>query len=388
MKTTHRVIFGNAKNMKAIESKSADLVVTSPPYPMIQMWDEMFSSQSAKIKEALRRGRGLEAFELMHKELDAVWDEVWRILKYGGFACINIGDATRTVDDSFMLYPNHSRILTYFLKLGFTSLPAVLWRKQTNAPNKFMGSGMLPAGAYVTLEHEYILILRKGGKREFVQKDKKANRHSSALFWEERNTWFSDIWMDLKGATQKLADETVRKRSAAYRFEVPYRLINMYSVKGDLVVDPFFGIGTTMIAAMAAGRNSIGYEIASDFKDTITARIDTAAKFANQRIESRLQGHIDFVEERFNTKGGFKHKNSHYNFPVITSQERELILNKLISIKKTKKNQYEANYSEKPQKKFCGDWAEYFQAGPTKPASKKRVKKPAKKKQVQLSLLD
>ena len=62
------------------------------------------------------------------------------------------------------------------LSLGFSALPAIIWRKQTNAPNKFMGSGMLPAGAYVTLEHEYILIFRKGAKREFSSPADKANR--------------------------------------------------------------------------------------------------------------------------------------------------------------------------------------------------------------------
>ena len=75
----------------------------------------------------------------------------------------------------FVLYPNHARILNSLLDIGFSVLPDILWRKQTNAPNKFMGSGMLPAGAYVTLEHEYVLIVRKGSKREFKTEDEKRN---------------------------------------------------------------------------------------------------------------------------------------------------------------------------------------------------------------------
>ena len=78
------------------------------------------------------------------------------------------------------------------LELGFTALPCILWRKQTNAPNKLMGSGMLPAGAYVTLEYEYVLILRKGPKREFSRDEDKKRRLESVIFWEERNIWFSD----------------------------------------------------------------------------------------------------------------------------------------------------------------------------------------------------
>ncbi|MCP4106822.1 MAG: site-specific DNA-methyltransferase [Desulfobacteraceae bacterium] len=80
MKTTHRIIFKNSDSMTGLPSDSVDLVVTSPPYPMIEMWDEMFSRQNQKIHEALNNQNGLQAFELMHTELDAVWNEVRRIL--------------------------------------------------------------------------------------------------------------------------------------------------------------------------------------------------------------------------------------------------------------------------------------------------------------------
>ena len=165
MKTNHKVYFGSSSNMNELSDSTIDLMVTSPPYPMIEMWDEIFSKQNPAIGEALQEENGNKAFELMNKELDKVWKEVYRVLIDGGFACINIGNATRKIGDEFKLYSNHSRILEYCISLGFSSLPEILWRKQTNAPNKFMGSGMLPAGAYVTLEHEHILILRKGNKR-------------------------------------------------------------------------------------------------------------------------------------------------------------------------------------------------------------------------------
>ena len=203
------------------------------------MWDKMFCNQNLSIKDELNRSHGMKAFELMHKELDRVWKEIFRVLKKGGFACINIGDAVRTIDGDFCLYPNHSRILHFLQDLGFHALPDILWRKQTNAPNKFMGSGMLPAGAYVTLEHEFILIVRKGSKRDFNKEQEKRNRHESALFWEERNGWFSDIWFDIKGASQVLGTRESRLKSAAFPFEITYRLINMYSVKYDVVLDLF-----------------------------------------------------------------------------------------------------------------------------------------------------
>ncbi len=376
MKTTHQFFIGDARKNNKIPSESVDLVVTSPPYPMIQMWDEVFSNQDLKIQQALKNQDGLSAFEFMNQLLDRVWDEVYRVLKFGGFACINIGDAVRTMNDHFMLYTNHSRILNYMLKKGFTPLPAVIWRKQTNAPNKFMGSGMLPAGAYVTLEHEYILILRKGGKRLFQTEEDKLHRQKSAFFWEERNQWFSDIWMDLKGTVQKLNEKDVRKRSAAFPFELPYRLICMYSTHGDMVFDPFLGMGTTMLAAMATGRNSIGVELEKNFCDPILSRMKSAVEVSNSRISNRLESHIDFISQRIKSGKPVMHTNTLYGFPVITAQEQNLMIHSLSSISQTGDCSFEVTYSDQPQDEFCRTWSE----------NKKIIDKPSKKKKPENSI--
>ena len=356
MKTNHKVIYSDSKNMETVPSESVDLMVTSPPYPMIAMWDEMFAKQSSSVKKALEKEDGANAFELMHQVLDPVWKEVYRTLKFGGFACVNIGDATRTINGNFVLYPNHMRILKSALELGFSALPCILWRKQTNAPNKFMGSGMLPAGAYVTLEHEYILILRKGPKREFKKEEDKKIRHESAIFWEERNSWFSDVWFDVKGTPQALKDKNSRLRSAAYPFEVVYRLINMYSAKGDTVLDPFLGTGTTTAAAIASGRNSIGYEIDYSLENVIDRIKDVIVDSSKQLIRKRLAKHMEFVVDRLKTKGRFKYENLYYGFPVITAQEKELIINDPVNITKPDAGMFEVDYSDKPQREFCKDW--------------------------------
>ena len=154
--TSHTIINSSSSNMSKLEDKSIDLIVTSPPYPMIEMWDEMFSKQSCEIADSLASGEGNRAFELMHLILDKTWKECDRVLKDGGFVCINIGDATRTINDNFQLYSNHTRVIDSFVTMGYSVLPDIHWRKRTNSPNKFMGSGMYPAGAYVTYEHEYI----------------------------------------------------------------------------------------------------------------------------------------------------------------------------------------------------------------------------------------
>ncbi|MFC1489059.1 DNA-methyltransferase [Thermodesulfobacteriota bacterium] len=373
--------------MHQIPDNSVDLVMTSPPYPMIEMWDEFFSSQNSDIKVALSGKEGFPAFELMHRELESVWNEVHRILVNGGIACINIGDATRTIDGHFMLYPNHSKTLTYMLNIGFAALPAILWRKQTNAPSKFMGSGMLPPGAYVTQEHEYILILRKGHKKTFHTAGEKKRRRESAFFWEERNVWYSDVWTDLKGISQTLGGEVERLRSGAYPFEVPYRLINMFSVKGDTVVDPFLGTGTTLFAAMAASRNSFGFELEPGFRKPILSLMNTIVEFSNAKIQSRLKNHTAFVEDRFKRRKGLKYINQHYQFPVMSRQETELLLNPLDAVKIIGDNAFEVTYSRKPQQEFCKDWTEFIVQKEKKSVSKE---KPFKKqgKESQLKLLE
>ena len=357
MRTNHHIFFSNAMSMSELPSESVDLMVTSPPYPMIEMWDELFGKQSVSVQKALGERDGPKAFEFMHQVLDPIWESVYRVLKFGGFACINVGDATRTINDNFTLYPNHMRILKTALKLGFSVLPSILWRKQTNAPNKFMGSGMLPAGAYVTLEHEYILILRKGPKREFVEEKAKKLRRESAIFWEERNNWFSDVWFDIKGTLQALDDKDARLRSAAYPFEVVYRLINMYSVKGDTVLDPFLGTGTTTAAAIASGRNSIGYEIERSLENIINRIQEVIVDASTQVIRKRLARHLEFVLDRMQTKGGVKYSNQHYGFPVMTAQEKELIFNDPLRVEKMNSGMLAVDYSNKPQPEFCKDWA-------------------------------
>ncbi|MDX9785957.1 MAG: site-specific DNA-methyltransferase [Desulfobacterales bacterium] len=385
MKTVHRIFFQNAKKMAALSNESVALMVTSPPYPMIAMWDELFVQMDRSIKKALRDGEAMTAFELIHHCLDPVWREVYRVLVPGGIACINIGDATRTIAGNFGLYPNHARILSALVTIGFSPLPEILWRKQTNAPNKFMGSGMLPPGAYVTLEHEHILILRKGAKREFATPEEKRNRQESAFFWEERNQWFSDVWMDLKGTTQRLIDNDARQRSAAYPFELPYRLINMFSVKGDLVLDPFLGTGATMAAAIAAGRDSVGFELSSEFLTVIHNRIDTIVQFANERIKERLAAHVEFVKERVRTNGPLKHRNEYYGFPVVTSQEARLIINALQKAEKINDTTISIDYGKNPQPDFILKWEEPPEtgAGPGRPSGKKKAV-PEKPSQQQL----
>jgi site-specific DNA-methyltransferase (adenine-specific) len=284
---------------------------------MIEMWDETFTALDPAIGDALDADDGQRAFAAMHDVLADVWAEVARVLAPGGVAAVNVGDATRTVDGDFQLYPNHARVLEDLQAVGLTPLPDVLWRKPTNSAAKFMGSGTSPPNAYVTLEHEYVLLARKGGLR----RPDSDRRGRSSYFWEERNRWFSDVW-EVRGERQSL-DAGPRERTGAFPFEIPYRLVNMYSVQGDTVLDPFWGTGTTTLAAMATARSSVGVEVDADLVDGFDPEDVGVASLANERSQERLDAHRAFVAGRDDPPS---YEATHYDTRVVTKQERDIHL--------------------------------------------------------------
>lgn len=318
MKTEHILHHTDARQLSTLEDNSVELVVTSPPYPMIEMWDELFTDLNDSIGDALDSGNGEEAFELMHDELAKVWEEVNRVLVPGGIAAINIGDATRTIGDHFQVYPNHRPICREFNNLGFHRLPSILWHKPTNSAAKFMGSGMIPPNAYPTLEHENILLFRNGNRRTSFEPENV--RYESAYFWEQRNTWFTDLWTDINGCEQKLQNIPSRNRSAAYPIDIPLRLIQMYSVQGDTVLDPFWGTGTTTLAAIATARNSVGTEINDKFIDEFVENAPDFRELTETIHEDSLKTHAEFLNT---TDTEPKYTLSGSEIPIVTKQEKD-----------------------------------------------------------------
>lgn len=329
--------------MEELSPGSVDLIVTSPPYPMIEMWDASFDSTDPGIGEALHAADGKTAFERMHLVLDNVWSRCSETLREGGFLCINVGDATRTLGGDFRLYSNHARIAESCRRLDLRALPAVLWGKQTNAPNKFMGSGMLPAGAYVTLEHEYILIFRKGGKRTFSSKEEIERRRESAYFWEERNQWFSDRW-DFKGERQRINGSETGRRSGAFPIELAYRLVAMYSVAGDTVVDPFLGTGTSTLASIALGRSSVGYDQDPAIIEYAKDRVKSDWPLLSALNSERLRRHIEFITNLSTSGREARHRNRAYGFPVVTDQETEIRLTEPVDLRKMGETEFVARH--------------------------------------------
>lgn len=347
MQTEQKILCQSGTDLSPVETGTVQLVVTSPPYPMIEMWDACFMEQDPEIKRELEQNQGWQAYEKMHRVLDRVWQECDRVLQTGGFICINIGDATRTIGSAFQMYPNHCRITQFFADRGYSVLPDLIWRKPTNSPNKFMGSGMYPAGAYVTYEHEHILILRKGGKRTFSGAAR-LNRQESAYFWEERNRWFSDLW-EIRGEGQTLREEYGRNRSAAYPLEIPYRLVQMYSVYGDTVLDPFLGTGTTLLACALGGRNGIGVERVEELAQFSLRRLEHAAPEMNGWAAGRLERHRAFIRGLGDEERDRCYQNEFHGCPVKTKQEQRLRLRPVMGLERRGDSiivQYQAGVTE------------------------------------------
>ena len=284
MVTHHKIIIGNSQQMPEIANNSIQLMVTSPPYPMIKMWDTLFSKADPKIAGLFQtleaQGREeivTQIYNAMHDYLSKVWQQTFRVLADGGIACINIGDATRRLNGKFRLFPNHARITEICQKIGFTPLPYILWKKPTTKPKykgkgAFLGSGFLPPNAYVTLDCEFILLFRKGNLRKFNPHD--PTRYDSAFTKTQRDLWFSQIW-DLKGVRQTA--NKLERRTAAYPEEIASRLIRMFSIKGDTILDPFSGSGTTVKTAIQSERNSFGYETDEELLPIIRKKIGNSS---------------------------------------------------------------------------------------------------------------
>lgn len=249
-KTAHRLHLGDARDLSWIPDESVHLVVTSPPYWTLKEYKRNNSAQLGDIAD----------YELFLSELDKVWSECCRVLAPGGRICCVVGDicVARKRGGRHFVMPLHADIQVRARRLALDCLTPILWHKIANAATEVQGNGSgfygkpYQPGAVIKNDVEYILFLRKGGQYRSAGTLQKA---LSMLTREEMQGWLRFIWTDIPGASNRDG------HPAPFPAELAGRLIRLFSFAGDTVLDPFAGTGSTAIAAMNTGRNSINVEI-------------------------------------------------------------------------------------------------------------------------------
>jgi site-specific DNA-methyltransferase (adenine-specific) len=248
--TSHRLIHGDTRSLSFITDESVHLVLTSPPYWSLKRYNEN-PAQLGHIAD----------YERFLSELTKVWKEAYRVLVPGGRLVCVVGDVclSRKEYGRHLVMPLHADITVICRKLGFDNLNPIIWHKISNATfeandgTKFLGKPYEP-NAIVKNDIEFILMQRKPGG---YRKPTLEQRRLSMIDKDDFATWFRQFWT-ITGAS-------TRNHPAPFPFELAYRLVRMFSFWGDTVLDPFCGTGTTMLAAMKCGRNSIGVEIDEEY---------------------------------------------------------------------------------------------------------------------------
>jgi DNA modification methylase len=248
--TLHRLINADARDLSFLDDESVHLVVTSPPYWNLKRYNEN-PYQLGHIQD----------YEAFLAELEKVWQHIFRILVPGGRLVCVVGDVcvARRNFGRHLVFPLHADICVICRRIGFDNLNPIVWHKIANAsyevPNgsKFLGKPYEP-NAIIKNDMEFILMQRKPGG---YRKPTNAQRKASKLTKQEFDRWFQQIW-NITGASTK-------QHPAPFPLELATRLVRMFSFTDDTVLDPFCGTGTTMVAALRTGRNSIGVEIDSEY---------------------------------------------------------------------------------------------------------------------------
>jgi site-specific DNA-methyltransferase (adenine-specific) len=263
-KNHHKLILGDARDMSFIGDESIHLILTSPPYWTLKRYNEN-PDQMGHIEE----------YETFLEELSKVWKDCFRVLVPGGRLVCVVGDVclSRRAFGRHVVVPLHSDISVICRKIGFDNLNPIIWHKISNASfeanngTKFLGKPYEP-NAIIKNDIEFILMQRKpGGYRKPTNRQREESRISK----EDFHQWFRQFW--------NIPGESTKKHPAPFPVELAYRIVRMFSFVDDTILDPFCGSGTSMLAAMRAGRNSIGIEIDPDY-----------IMIANDRLKNEKDG--------------------------------------------------------------------------------------------------
>lgn len=237
----NKIYCKSSECMNEIPDNSVHLMITSPPYNVKKEYDKDLS---------------LDEYRDLLKN---VFRETYKKLVTGGRACINIANLGRKP-----YIPLHSYIIHDMQEIGFLMRGEIIWNKAASAsPSTAWGSWMSASNPVLRDIHEYILVF---SKESFSRKKKdKENTITKDQFLE----WTKSVWTFPAVSARSIG------HPAPFPEELPYRLIQLYSFKGDVVLDPFCGSGTTCLAALKNGRYYLGYDIEPEY-----------VKLANNRIKN------------------------------------------------------------------------------------------------------
>jgi modification methylase len=246
--TSHVLNLGDARELDWLDDRSVHLVVTSPPYWTLKRYRD-HPGQMGHIAD----------YEAFHDELEKAWAHCFRALVPGGRLVCVVGDvcvARRKNKGRHLVMPLHADIAIHARRVGFDYLTPIIWHKIANANyevsngSSFLGKPYEP-NAIIKNDAEYILMLRKpGGYRKPTERQRRLSRIDK----KDHERWFRTFWADVPGAS-------TRDHPAPFPVELANRLVRMFSFAEDTVLDPFLGTGSTSVAAMRAGRNSVGNEV-------------------------------------------------------------------------------------------------------------------------------
>lgn len=236
---TNKIILQTSEDMSVIPDNSLHLMITSPPYNVTKDYDNDLTLS--------------EYLDLLKN----VFSETYRVLVNGGRACINVANIGRKP-----YIPLSTFINNIMLDLGYNMRGEIIWNKGAGAGvSMAWGSWMSASNPVLRDTHEYILVFSKG---DYKRKGKE-NTISKNLFMESTKS----VWNINPESAKKV------KHPAPFPEELPFRLIQLYSFKNDIILDPFIGSGTTALAALKSQRKFIGFEINEEYKSNADKRINS-----------------------------------------------------------------------------------------------------------------
>jgi len=245
VRTYHKIIIGDCQKMPELEDKSVHLMVTSPPYYNAPFdYKDKYDSYSEYLNV-----------------LKNVAREIYRVLQDGRIAVLNIDDMLVN-GDKFPITADATKI---FIDAGFRYRDRIIWKKPDGYLRISRRSGVLKQNPYPMYFYpdnllESIIIFQKG--RFDYKSIKRSLKEESKVDIKEfdEKKWYMTLWE----MNNVMPGSPLEKDIAAFPLELPYRAIKLFSYKGETVIDPFLGSGTTMKVAKSLGRNSVGYELKSE----------------------------------------------------------------------------------------------------------------------------